>query len=292
MSDSQPAILSDVPRLARYMMFNIVPHANPHEALDELSEFVDFNNTVVGLGPSLVSLMGGAIDGLHPFVAHSVSGIEIPSTPAALWLWLKGEDRGELVHRARAIEGILATDFELTDVIDAFQYGDSRDMTGYEDGTENPKGDDAVKVAIVQGKGKGLDGSSFVAVQQWIHNLDAFDEMTQEEQDNTIGRRKSDNGELSEAPASAHVKKTAQESFSPEAFIVRRSMPWANEQNTGLVFVAFGHSYDAFESLLESMLGLKDGVMDGLFGFTQPVTGANFWCPPVKGGRLVLDALG
>jgi putative iron-dependent peroxidase len=164
-------------------------------------------------------------------------------------------------------------------------------MTGYIDGTENPKGEEAEQAGIVQGKGPGLDGSSFVAVQQWIHNLDAFDEMTQEEQDNTFGRRKSDNEELNDAPASAHVKRTAQESFSPEAFVLRRSMPWANEQNAGLMFVAFGYSFYAYEALLENMLGLKDGIVDGLFGFTQPVTGAYFWCPPVKGKHLDLSAL-
>jgi len=43
---------------------------------------------------------------------------------------------------------------------------------------------------------------------------------------------------------------------------------------------------------LKRMTGGEDGVIDALFRFTQPVTGAYFWCPPMKGGRLDLTAIG
>jgi putative iron-dependent peroxidase len=82
----------------------------------------------------------------------------------------------------------------------------------------------AYAVAVVQKRGEGFDGSSFVAVQQWVHDLTRFDVMSVTEQDYTIGRRKSDNEEIDDAPASAHVKRTAQESFDPEAFVLRRSI--------------------------------------------------------------------
>jgi putative iron-dependent peroxidase len=180
----------------------------------------------------------------------------------------------------------------LEKVIDAFQYGPSLDLTGYEDGTENPKGEKAAEVGVVRGHGRGLDGSSFVAVQQWVHDLDQFELMTTKEQDNTIGRRKSDNEEIEDAPLSAHIKRTAQESFEPEAFILRRSMPWADEARVGLVFVAFGKSFDAFEALLRRMVGAEDGIPDALFRFTRPISGSYFWCPPVQDGRLDLRTLG
>ncbi len=166
------------------------------------------------------------------------------------------------------------------------------DLTGYEDGTENPEGDDAGDAAIVQGAGSALDGSSFVAVQQWIHDLDRFNAKAQGERDDIIGRRLSDNEELDEAPVSAHVKRTAQESFDPEAFVVRRSLPWADAHGEGLMFVAFGKSLDAFEAQLRRMAGQEDGVIDGLFRFTRPISGSYFWCPPVSDGKLDLATLG
>ncbi|HYM34070.1 MAG TPA: Dyp-type peroxidase, partial [Steroidobacteraceae bacterium] len=220
------------------------------------------------------------------------AGIEIPSTPGSVWCWLRGDDRGELVLRARKFTTLLAPAFELLQTVDAFKYDTGRDLTGYEDGTENPGGDKAIETAIVLGSKPSLSGSSFVAVQQWRHYMDRFELLPANEQDNAVGRRKRDNEELADAPDSAHVKRTAQESFSPQAFVLRRSMPWASESQLGLMFVAFGHSFDAFEAQLRRMAGLEDGIVDALFKFTRPITGNYYWCPPLKDGRLNLSAIG
>jgi putative iron-dependent peroxidase len=232
------------------------------------------------------------IPAVRPFPVLCGPAFTIPATPSALWVWLQGEDRGDLLQACRQVAQDLSEAFVLQKVIDAFKHRDSRDLTGYEDGTENPQGEDAVKAGIVQGQGAGMDGSSFVAVQQWIHDLDHFQSLPEAERDGIIGRRISDNEELDEAPPSAHVKRTAQEDFEPEAFILRRSMPWADEHQAGLVFVAFGHSLDAFEALLKRMTGKDDGICDALFRFSQPVSGSYYWCPPVKDGQLDLSLLG
>jgi hypothetical protein len=57
---------------------------------------------------------------------------------------------------------------------------------------------------------------------------------------NAIGRRQRDNVKLEAAPNSPYVKHTAQESFGPEAFAVRRSMPRVDGPREGLMFVSFG----------------------------------------------------
>src|SRR5262245_18977637 len=187
---------------------------------------------------------------------------------------------------------MLATSFEVVTALDAFKYGKGLDLTGFEDGTENPKCRKAVEAAIVADKRPGFGGASFVAVQQWVHDLDRFESMPQKQQDDSIGRRRRDNKELDKAPESAHVKRIAQESFTPEAFVWRRSMPWADATQAGLNFVAFGHCLDAFDAQLKRMAGAEDGTVDALFTFTRPVTGAYYWCPPVKGKKLDLRAIG
>ena len=292
MPNSQPGILGDVPRQARHIILDLKHGADAAAALKALSEAVDGDSVVVGLGQSLVLELGATVEGLRNFPSHVARAVNIPATPAALWLWLRGADRGELVHRTRELRSLLSSAFEIRQTIDSFQYRDSRDLSGYEDGTENPEGHEALAAAIVQGGGDGVDGSSFVALQQWLHDLDYFQSLPQPEQDNTIGRRLSDNEEIAEAPESAHVKRTAQEDFEPEAFVLRRSMPWANETEQGLVFVAFGHSFNAYEALLNRMTGADDGIIDALFRFTRPLTGSYFWCPPIKDGRLNLQVLG
>jgi len=40
------------------------------------------------------------------------------------------------------------------------------------------------------------------------------------------------------------------------------------------------------------MAGIDDGIVDGLFTFSRPITGAYHWCPPVAGAKLDLRAHG
>ena len=292
MGSYQTGILDDIPLAARHLFFTAAAGADIRRALSDLRGLVDGHTTVVGVGLSLALALGREVPGLRSFPSYACAGLEVPSTPSALWCWLRAEDRGQLIHSTRQIERALRPGLRMTSCIDAFRYQSGLDLSGYEDGTENPKGPAALDAAIVTARGRGQDGSSFVAIQQWVHDMDRFDAMTPEEQDRTVGRRKSNNEELEDAPPSAHVKRTAQESFHPEAFVWRRSMPWSDGERAGLVFVAFGKTFDAFEAQLRRMVGAEDGISDALFQFTRPVTGSYFWCPPASGGRLDLSMLG
>ena len=292
MDNVQTGILAGVPPSARYLSFSLSAGARPTKALSAFTAIADGDEIVVGIGAPLVAVLKRNIPGLKIFPSRFDSGLVMPSTSSALWCWLRGKDRGALLHRSRILAKILSPAFEVDSVIDSFVYDGGRDLTGYVDGTENPKGRKAYSAAIVHGQGSGMDGSSFVAVQRWVHDFEKFAAMSTKKQDDSIGRRRSDNKELAGAPRSAHVKRTAQESFSPEAFILRRSMPWSDGTSGGLNFVAFGKSFDAFEAQLSRMVGAEDGVTDALFKFTRPVSGSYFWCPPMAKGRLDLRQLG
>lgn len=292
MKTAQGAILADETRLARYLFFTIHNQGAVADCLHALAEQVDGEKTLLAIGESLTRALATSVPGLKTFPAQSGLAIEVPSTPAALCCWLRGDDRGELFHRSGQIADLLSPGFELMDVQDTFQYDANRDLSGYEDGTENPEGEEAIAAAIVQGQGEGMDGSSFLAIQQWLHDFEQLQAMSETERDDVIGRHVADNEEFDEAPESAHVKRAAQESFEPEAFMLRRSMPWADGMDAGLMFVAFGKSFAAYEAVLNRMLGHEDGISDALFTFTRPVTGAYFWCPPMRNGRLDLRAIG
>ncbi|MCC3859963.1 Dyp-type peroxidase [Pseudemcibacter aquimaris] len=287
---AQPAILAEETSLARYITFAITDAENIPSVLQKLADTVDITKHAIGIGQNVIQSLDTEIPGLRYMPALAAGEIEVPTTADDLWIWLRGDDRGKLFHLSLALEEICHPAFELTSAIDSFQYDKNRDLSGYEDGTENPEGDDAVNAAIVKNDIDGLNGSSFVAVQQWIHDFEILDEMSTEEKDDAIGRHISNNEEY-DAPKSAHVKRSAQEDFEPEAFMLRRSMPWAVGMDGGLMFVAFGHSFDAFEAIMERMMGEDDGILDAIFKFTVPITGAYFWCPPVKGGKLDLTAL-
>lgn len=294
MALSQPGILEAVPPHGRYVTWGLrkgVPRAGIESALGALAARPSEHH-LVGIGPSTVTALGKSVPNLRELPPFEGALVATPSTSAALWLWLLGDDPGELLHLDREISRLLSPAFERTEVIDAFRFRGGRDLTGYEDGTENPPEDEAPGVALLAGAGAGLDGSSFVAVQRWQHALDDFQGFAPQDRDHVMGRRLSDNEEIEDAPTTAHVKRAAQESFDPEAFMVRRSMPWIRGEEHGLMFVAFGKSFDAFEAVMRRMVGAEDGEVDALYRFTLPLTGSYFWCPPLTGGRLDLSALG
>lgn len=292
--NAQPSILPGVPRVARYLTFSVRRDVEPTVSKECVQAIHVDEEIVVGIGKPLLERWGTAVDNLQSFPALSGPDVEVPSTQQALWCWLRGTDQGELVNRSISIADSLRNGFQLEQIVDGFKYGDAElglDLTGYEDGTENPVDDDAVAAAFMPNGGEGIAGSSFVAVQQWFHDLRHFSSLPQSEQDHIIGRRKSDNEEIEDAPSSAHTKRTEQESFEPEAFVVRRSMPFADPSGEGLMFVAFGTSFDAFEAQLRRMVGLEDGTTDALFRFSRPVTGGYYWCPPSRDGQLDLGAV-
>ncbi|WP_295487009.1 Dyp-type peroxidase [uncultured Pseudomonas sp.] len=282
----QGLLATPVPVHARHLFFALQQIDAAAAALEALLGEVDGRSLILGIGLPLSRALGRDIPGLRSFPQLDAV-VENPSTQHALWLWLRSDERGDLFLRAQALEQALAPAFTLVDSVDGFLHRGGRDLTGYEDGTENPRDEEAVEAAIVASQAGDMAGSSFAAFQLWKHDLTYFKSLPQPEQDDIIGRRLSDNEELDEAPESAHVKRTAQESYAPQAFMVRRSVSWADTRGAGLAFVALGRSFEAFEAQLRRMSGLEDGVVDALYRFSRPLTGGYYWCPPM--GRAGLD---
>lgn len=295
MTNHQAGILAPIPAHAEYLYFDLkadIGNIDLQSCLLQLANLCDGERIVLGLSWRLCQRFQAKIPGLKEFsIASPVAEHSTSNSNAALWCWLRAEDRGQLFHLQRQILTATASCFTLHSHIPAFCHQGGRDLTGYEDGTENPVDQAALETAFVQNGGLDLDGSSFVVTQQWQHRFQVFEAMSNTAQDHTIGRRRTDNEELEEAPESAHVKRTAQEDFEPEAFVLRRSMPWVAEGEAGLMFVAFATSFEAFEAQFRRMLGNDDGIVDALFTISQPLNTHYFWCPPSESGQLKLEAL-
>ncbi|GAB3110251.1 Dyp-type peroxidase [Aestuariicella hydrocarbonica] len=294
MASPQSGILASVPTHGCYLSFNRAAGVKPdviRSLLVRLAPEVDGESLVLGLGAPLMQALDAQVPGLKTFPSLMFSGVSVPVTQCDLWLWLREGDDGELFHRAAGLIALLADGFDMMHRVDGFKHRGGRDLTGYVDGTENPTGDDALAAAVTDEAVPGLQGSSFVAVQLWQHDFDAFHRLGAAEKDNLVGRRLKDNVEF-DAPPSAHVKRTAQEDFAPEAFVLRRSTSWREGTDGGLHFVAFGCSFYAFEAQMKRMMGADDGIVDGMFQISRPLTGEYYWCPPMTGQQLDLSLLG
>jgi porphyrinogen peroxidase len=286
----QAHILKPVPAHALHLVFALRANADRAMAIGELQTLLAQSGDealVLGLGHSLCSkLRLGAPNALKAFSAHERSKVKMPQTHGDVWIWLRsalndvsGLEQGKLLARQRRVVQTLASVFDLSSCEVCFRHGEGRDLTGYEDGTENPKGKKALAAAIA------ADGSSFVALQKWQHQWHKIDAMSEQQRNHAIGRVRTSNDEIESAPESAHVKRTAQEDFTLSdgslGFSLRRSMPWSDGQHSGLMFTSIGKNFEAFEAQLAKMTGAVDGITDALFKMSKPVSGAYFWCPPV-----------
>ena len=173
------------------------------------------------------------------------------------------------------------------------RYLDERDLTGFIDGTENPKDAETRKeVALldISDNTRMLAGSSFVFVQGYEHKLNKWRELTVLQQEYVIGRTKEASLELTEnrKPPTAHISRVVIEEDGEELEIVRHSMPYFSiEGAKGLIFVAYTNTLDTIEKMLARMYGKTDQLHDNLMDYTTPTTGAMFFTPSIE----LLDSL-
>src|SRR3974390_3178343 len=101
MKNFQPGILAPVPPLARYVTFDLKEPQAARDALAALGKVVDGDRCVAGIGAPLIDALGARVAGMRPFPARTAGAIKVPEIPVALWCWLRGKDRGELLHASR-----------------------------------------------------------------------------------------------------------------------------------------------------------------------------------------------
>jgi porphyrinogen peroxidase len=289
---AQSGILQDVPAVGSALVFDTDPGVDPRKGLEAIRAMPADGDVVLGIGEPLALALSAEIEGLRAFPALSGIGVAIPSTQGALWTFVRGEERGAVLDRAMSIHRKLGKGWRLLEEVDAFRYRGGRDLTGYEDGTENPKAEAAIEATVVASGKTGVAGGTFVAVQRYVHDLERFAGYELAARDAIIGRSAETNEEIADAVASAHVKRAAQETFEPPAFMVRRSMPFGGVIEHGLYFVAYVESLDRFERVLRRMVGLEDRTVDGLFGITRATSGGYYFCPPLASGGVDLRAFG
>ena len=289
MSTHQAGIFQEGTRHHIFLEFAIpnAPRVLPRRAPVTIP--VDAGHQVVAFGPALVEALEGvgAPSGDFGFAAlDGLDGMGAPATQRDLFVWLHGDRRDELFARALEWRDALAGVGEIAHEDHGFLFRDSRDLTGFVDGSANPKADARMAAALVGGGAHA--GGSFVLAQRWVHDLDRFGALPVDDQERVIGRTKRDSIELTgnAMPPDSHVSRTDLERDGRAVKIYRRSSPVGGVRDAGLYFLAFGAEAARFRWLLESMFGRTgDGLRDRLLDFSRPVTGSFFYAPPAEALR-------
>lgn len=209
--------------------------------------------------------------------AGEAAGHGVPATPHDLWVWLSGTGPDVMLDNARAVMHAVSGLATLATEVPSFVYHDSRDLTGFVDGTENPPVEEGPEVAIVP-EGPG-EGGSYVITMKWVHDLERFHALSVDEQQDVIGRTRPDSEELHDKPPTAHIARVVIEEDGEELEIYRRSVPYGTVHELGLFFVAFSADRTRFDKMLARMFGTADGVHDHLTDFTTPVSCAYYFAP-------------
>jgi putative iron-dependent peroxidase len=239
-------------------------------------------NIVVGFGPEVWRRLAGdrAPAALAPFAPIGAA----PSTQRDIWVWTHGDGPDALFDVARGIHALLAPIADLVVDLPAFVYRDSRDLTGFIDGTENPAVEEGYEVAVVP-DGQPGEGGCFAMTQRWVHDLAAFHRLDVAEQEKVIGRTKLESVELDddEKPPTAHIARVVIEEDGEELEIYRRSVPYGTVGEHGLFFVAFSADPSRFEKMMRRMFGqADDGLHDRLTEFSRPVSGSSYFVPSLE----------
>lgn len=292
MASPQAGIFALGTRTHHHLEFDVQPDADTAAvaaAVGRLGEphvTAGGNNIVVGFGADLWGRLcvspPADLAAFEPIVGlddHSA-----PSTQHDVWVWIHGTGSDVVLDTATAVCAALASVADLADETECFVYHDSRDLTGFIDGTENPGPSDAARVASVADGRPGAGGSHVIA-QRWVHDLDSFNELEVAQQQDVIGRTKPDSVALprAERPVDAHIMRAELlDDDGEERQIYRRSVPFGNAAERGLYFLGFSCERDRFDGMLARMFGTSgDGVRDHLLDFSRAVTGSYYFAPSV-----------
>ena len=221
---------------------------------------------------------------LHPFQEIRSGGRHAVSTPGDILFHIRAKRMDLCFELATQIMDSIGDVVSVADEVHGFRYFDDRDVMGFVDGTENPRGAAAREAAVVGNEDPSFAGGSYVIVQKYLHDLQAWNALPVEMQERIIGRRKLSDVELSDAdkPAYAHNALTNIEENGRQLQILRDNMPFGRPGHGefGTYFIGYSRTPRVTETMLQNMfVGRPPGNYDRLLDFSHPVTGSLYFVP-------------
>src|SRR5580658_8729091 len=221
---------------------------------------------------------------LHPFREIRAGERHAVSTPGDLLFHIRAKRMDVCFEVAMQIMARLGEAVSPVDEVHGFRYFDDRDLMGFVDGTENPRGEAVVDAVLVGDEDAGFAGGSYVIVQKYLHDLDGWNALSTEAQERIIGRAKLSDIELDDAvkPTSAHNALTTIVENGKEMKILRDNMPFGSPARGefGTYFIGYCRTPRITEQMLENMfVGRPPGNYDRILDFSRAVTGNLFFVP-------------
>jgi len=221
---------------------------------------------------------------LHKFREIRAGERHAVSTPGDMLFHIRAQRMDLCFELATQIMVRLGPAVNPQDEVHGFRYFDSRDLIGFVDGTENPKGQDAIDATLITNEDPGFAAGSYVIIQKYLHDLAGWNVLPTEKQEKIVGRTKLNDVELDDKikPTYAHNALTKIVENGKEVKILRDNMPFghAGQKEFGTYFIGYSRSPRTIEEMLQNMfVGKPPGNYDRLLDFSQAVTGNLFFVP-------------
>jgi putative iron-dependent peroxidase len=221
---------------------------------------------------------------LHPFREIRAGERHAVSTPGDLLFHIRAKRMDLSFELATQIMARIGDAVAPADEVHGFHYFDDRDLIGFVDGTENPRGQEAIDAVLIGDEDAAFAGGSYVIVQKYLHDLAGWDALSTEAQERIIGRKKLSDIELDASikPTSSHSSLTTITEDGKEVKILRDNMPFGRptQGEFGTYFIGYSRSPSPTEQMLENMfIGRPPGNYDRLLDFSRAVTGNLFFVP-------------
>ena len=225
--------------------------------------------------------------GLHPFREIKAGPRHAVATAGDVLFHIRAVRMDLCFELAGQIMSRLGSAVTVESEVHGFRYFDDRDLIGFVDGTENPTGLAAARATLIGDEDPAFAGGSYVIVQQYLHDVAAWNALPVEEQEKIIGRTKLADIELADdvKPTSAHnALTTITGADGEEIQILRDNMPFGSvgDGRYGTYFIGYARSPATIEQMLTNMfVGSPEGNYDRLLDFSTAITGNLFFVPAV-----------
>jgi putative iron-dependent peroxidase len=221
---------------------------------------------------------------LHAFREIRAGERHAVATPGDMLFHIRAKRMDLCFELATQIMASIGDTVSAVDEVHGFRYFDDRDLIGFVDGTENPRGEAALDAVLVGEEDAAFARGSYVVVQKYLHDLNGWNALSTEAQERIIGRKKLSDIELDDSvkPTSAHSALTTIVEDGKEVKILRDNMPFghAAQGEFGTYFIGYSRSPRTIEQMLENMfVGRPPGNYDRLLDFSRAVTGNLFFAP-------------
>ncbi|CAH8567510.1 unnamed protein product [Schistosoma mattheei] len=296
----QGSVISETKEHSLFLTIHLSPIASPQECLESIGHIERYVDSIcprhlcredeilygVGFGFDFFRKISPDFEHkkVEPFEYHERSGAlgRLPRRASGdIFIHAKCNNYGKLFELTQAIiNNLPPRSVDRFEDIYGWVYRNGRDLSGFIDGTMNPRDpDERAEVAI-----NTYTGGSYGLVQKWIHDMDLLRSTPDNIKEKWIGRTIERSFALHDKSTTSHIARmigSAERGTWPKFRIVRQSQPYGTlSGEAGLLFIAYAAEIKNFNFMLDRMTGdTEDKEIDDVMRFSHCVTG-NYWYFP------------